>query len=395
MIVRLSRPEEARRINELFAICFEMPYSNCPIDPEEDSALHWVALNEDGEMMSTFTVSDYTVSFDGQSCKMGGVGGVATLPQYRRMGGIRGCFQEALPELYRRGYEFSYLYPFSTSYYRKFGYECCCQSWQWIVDLSLLNLPKTGGTFRLVEKSRPQAREIQALDALWESRYNMMVRHQPSDYGWVLRSDPAVKQEFTYICYDGAGTPTAYVTFRLANEPDGRNLQCSRFCFSGKSGFLTAMELFKSLSADHAFVKFRTPVIRGWQYLLPEWSQGAVKWELLASHGMVRVINVRKVLEKAAYRGSGTVTLEVSDPQIPENTGRFTVEFENGKALSVDRTENTPDAVLTIPAFSALIAGACDVREAEGYLSGLDVLGNIDALSQVFYNKPMWITDYF
>lgn len=395
MIVRESRPEEARRINELFAVCFETPYSNCPIDPEGDDALHWVALDADGEMMSTLTVSDYVVNFDGRACVMGGVGGVATLPQYRRMGGIRGCFQAALPELYRQGYDFSYLYPFSTAYYRKFGYECCCQSWQWKIDLSRLSPLKAGGTFRLVEKAHPQTREIQALDALWEHKYNMMVRHRPSDYLWVSQSNPAVKQEFTYVCYDEADKPTAYVTFRPANEPDGRNLQCSRFCFSGKSGFLTAMALFKSLSADHTYAKFKTPVIRAWQYLMPEWSQGAVKWENLASHGMVRVINVPEVLEKAAYLGSGAVTLEIQDLQIPENTGRFTVTFKNGQALSVERTENVPDALLTISAFSALIAGTCGIREADGYLSGLEAAGSLEALSQVFYEKPMWITDYF
>ena len=36
MIVRKTALEEARRVNELFAICFEMPYTNCPADPEKD-----------------------------------------------------------------------------------------------------------------------------------------------------------------------------------------------------------------------------------------------------------------------------------------------------------------------------------------------------------------------
>ena len=100
MIVRKTALEEARRVNELFAVCFEMPYANCPADPEKDDATHWAAFDEDGEMMSTFTVSDFTVQFDGSPCKMGGIGGVATLPQYRRRGGIRACFREALPDMY-------------------------------------------------------------------------------------------------------------------------------------------------------------------------------------------------------------------------------------------------------------------------------------------------------
>lgn len=395
MIVRKSTPGEARRINELFAICFETPYSDCPAKLEQDSDTHWVALSEEGEIMSTFTVSDYLVRFDGHESKMGGIGGVATLPQYRRMGGIRGCFQSALPDMYRQGYDLSYLYPFSTGYYRKFGYECCCQLWQWQVDLSLLNPPKTAGSFRLVEKSHPQTEAIRALDRLWEKAYNLMVQHDETDYDWTITADPAVKQEFTYVCYDEAGLPNAYATFRLANEPSGRNLSCSRFCFSGRSGFHTAMALFKSLSADHTYVKFKTPPIGGMQYLMPEWSLGAVKWELMASHGMVRVIRAQQVLEKAAYRGSGTVTLELHDPQIPENTGRFTVKFQDGKALTVERTDNAPDAVLTIPAFSALIAGVCELSEADGYLNGLEIRNSAAPLSQVFYRKPIWIVDYF
>ena len=47
MIVRKTALEEARRVNELFAICFEMPYTNCPADPEKDDATHWAAFDED------------------------------------------------------------------------------------------------------------------------------------------------------------------------------------------------------------------------------------------------------------------------------------------------------------------------------------------------------------
>ena len=38
------------------------------------------------QMMSTLTVPTYTMWFDGQPVRMGGIGGVATLPQYRRRG---------------------------------------------------------------------------------------------------------------------------------------------------------------------------------------------------------------------------------------------------------------------------------------------------------------------
>lgn len=396
MIVRKTTPEEARRINELFAICFEFPYSNCPIgDPEQDPDTHWAAFSEDGNMMSNFTIPDYTVNFDGHSCKMAGIGGVATLPQYRRMGGIRACFDAALPDMYESGYAFSYLYPFSTRFYRQFGYESCVQKYGWEVNLGLLDPPKVPVTFRLCEKNCPQTEAIRSVDQIWERYFNMMVQHREEDYKWTTEFDPAVKQEFTYVCYDQANVPKAYTTFKALWQEGKRNIVCSRFCFGDRDGFAGLMMLFKSLSADHNLAKFQTPALPSLQYLMPEWSLGAVKWEVLANSGMVRAINVRQVLEKAAYLGSGQVTLEIRDPQIPQNNGRFTVAFSHGKAVSVSKTEEAPDALLSIGAFSALICGVWDLREARHTLRGLEILGENPSLDQVFYRKPMMIVDFF
>lgn len=394
MIVRKTRPDEYRRVNELFAICFEQPYQNCPIDPENDDAVHWAAYDDCGEMMSTFTISDYIIHFDGHSCLMGGVGGVATLPEFRRRGGIRACFEAAIPDLYARGYDFSYLYPFSTAYYRKFGFESCVQKFGWRVDLGLLNPQKTEGYFRLAEKHRPLTDALRKIDALWEQHVNMMVQHGEQDYQWANDADPSVKQEFTYVWFDAKNTPKAYTTFKVVSESDGRNLVCSRFCFADPEGFSGLMRLFKSLSSDHSYVKFSTPALPALQYLLPEWSLGAVKWDLLSNAGMVRVVNVENVLKKARYLGSGRCTLEIQDPQIAENCGRFAVTFADGKAISVERTVQNADVVLPISAFSALIAGVCDWRDARYTFSGLDIHKE-DHLPQIFYRKPLMICDYF
>lgn len=395
MIVRKTTPEEARRVNELFAICFEQPYCNCPIDPDHDDAAHWAAYDEDGAMMSNFTISDYDIRFDGNVCKMGGIGGVATLPQYRRRGGIRACFREALPDMYAQGYDFSYLYPFSTAYYRKFGYECCVQKYAWEVDLAQLNPPKTGGSFVLMEKHRPMTEAVRALDGIWERRYNMMVCHGEEDYRWTTEVDPAGKLDFTYVCFDAAGKPSAYATFRTVSEPSGRNLHCSRFCFKDKGGFYGLMELFKSMAADHAKVLFNTPVNPAFQYLLSEWSLGAAKWSLHASAGMVRVVNVKRILEKAAYHGSGKFTLAIQDPQIPENDRTFVVTFQDGRATAVEETAHEPDAVMAISTFSALISGVCGFAEAKETFSGLEIKRDNPAFHQVFYRKPLYICDYF
>lgn len=392
-MIRELTAEELTRADELFAIAFEQPMERRPREPEDGRSRQWAAF-DGAEMMSTLTVTDFSVRFDGHTCKMGGVGGVATLPQYRRRGGIRGCFQAMLPDLYANGHDFSYLYPFSTGYYRKFGYECCVQKYRVSVHLGLLTPPETGGTLRLAEPGSPLTGSIRAVDAAWEDRYNMMVQHREEDYKWTEKVDPAVKQEFTYVYFSAEGTPKAYTTFTKADQSDGRNLVCSRFFFVDREGFAGLMGLFKSLSSDHTLVKFMLPASAAMQYLMPEWSMGAASWSVQPA-GMVRVVNAESVLKKARYVGDGSVVLQIADPQIEENNRSFAVRFSENRAVSVEETREAPDAVLSIPAFSALISGVCDLPDAAEWMNGLEVRRQADVLSRVFYRKPLMIADYF
>lgn len=154
------------------------------------------------------------------------------------------------------------------------------------------------------------------------------------------------------------------------------------------------MGLFKSLAADHRYVKFQLPANQAMQYLSPEWSMGAAQWSVERG-GMVRVVNVQRVLEKARYIGSGSLTLEIHDDQIPENNRRFAVEFQDGKAVSAVVTDREADVVLTIPTFSALISGVWDFADAKEWMDGVEVKNENASFEKVFYRKNLMIVDYF
>ncbi|MDO5401372.1 MAG: GNAT family N-acetyltransferase [Eubacteriales bacterium] len=394
MIVRKATPQDQARIDELFAIAFEQPLKRGTPREESGNVSSWAAFTDDSQMMSTFSVTDFLIQFDGNHCKMGGIGGVATLPQFRRRGGIRGCFQAALPDMFENGYDFSYLYPFSTGYYRKFGYESCVQKLLATVDLQLLDPPEVAGHFRLAEAADPFRKEIVAIDRVWEEQFNMMVIHQEKDYDFTKRCDPAASQEFTYVYFSADGTPKAYTTFVKTDHRDGRNLVCTWLFFTDREGFYGLMNLFKSLSADHKYVKFVLPSCTAMQYLCPEWSLGAALWALQPG-GMVRVVNVQSVLQKARYAGSGAVTLEVRDRQVAQNNRRFAVSFENGKAVSVEGTGADADLSLDIATFSALIAGVWDFADSSRWMGGLTLHRDNPDLRKVFYRKPLMLVDYF
>lgn len=391
MIIRPTTREENARAAELFAIDFRFPMTPGTVAPGgEPGRRRWAAFSDDGEMMCSLLLTDFTINFDGNRSPMAGFGGVNTLPPYRRTGCIRRCFEEILPQLHAEGCEFSYLYPFSTGYYLQFGYERCVQLIRAKVDLLQLKLPKASGYFRLAEQHNLMLEAVQAVDLVWQQRYNLMVHRERINYRWLLNADPAVKQEFTYVCFNAAGTPKGYTTFRVDAD---KNLACSRFVFADKEGFLGLMQIFKSLSSDHRYVSFSMPMENAMQYMLPEWSLGAAEWAL-QPHGMVRVIHAKKVLEKARYIGSGHAVLEIQDPMIRQNNRRFAVAFANGRATSVEETDAQADAVLSIGAFSALITGVWEMTDIP-WLESIAIRNPAAPLSQIFYRKPLMITDLF
>ena len=92
---------------------------------------------------------------------------------------------------------------------------------------------------------------------------------------------------------------------------------------------------------------------------------------------------------------SAKTQLELLDGQIPENNGTFAVTFENGRAVRVEKTEEKADVTLGINAFSALICGTSDWRDAVQWMPDVTLHRENPALEGVFYRKKLWIGDYF
>lgn len=415
MIVRKIKPEELRSTNELFGIAFEFPvdnsksaeeyYAEVTADKTSRGAKYclevWGAFTDDEKLLtSQIMVTPFPFRFDGNTCKMVGIGGVASLPSYRRHGGIRGCFEAALPAMYDEGVEFSYLYPFSTAYYRKFGYEMCVSYLRYTLKMSFIpSFANATGSCYLVDQTNTQRAhaDIEAVHAVWQKRYNMMVDNESYEFAWIDKCNPCKDQKFTYVYVAADGTPKAYMTFGKVDEPTGRNLLCerARFVFADAEGFGGLMNLIRTLASDHAWFAFQVPDDVPVTPLLPEWSMGAGKIEVIPA-GMVRVVNVEKVLQMARYKGAGRLKIGITDAQIAQNNDVFDLEFADGKCTSVKRTAEAADITMTIAEFSRLISGAWDGKDI-AFLPAVQPAATLDyeTLQKVFYKKPIMITEYF
>lgn len=394
MIVRRITAGERRRAEEIFSIAFETPWQEEAYPTEK-----YAAFLEDNETMtSCLSIIPFSVCFDGKTVKMAGIGGVSSLPQYRRTGGIRGCFEKMLPDLYRDGYMLSMLYPFSTNYYRKFGYEVWARGAQYELELSHIpNLPREGLSLLADSSNREKClADIRLVTRDWERRYNGMVELSEREYAFAAEADPYRKQEFVYIHYNAMGAPVGYMVYRREKDGQGQRLVCSRFVFRNREGIQGLLTLAKSMQADHRSIVFTLPSSICLDPLIDEWSLGAYRRSDV-SLGMARVVNAEAALKAARYRGSGRLSLEISDEQIAENNGVFTVCFEDGEAVSVSCDAGEKAAIrMDISEFSRFLMGAADVS-ALAYSRRVSGCSQEDfgLLGQIFYVKPCFLTEYF
>lgn len=403
MIVRRIRPEEYKRCQQLCALAFEYEMKDADQtpgqmvdrvrrDPRSMQDVHWdsqwAAFEDDGAtMMATMTVIPWRARFDGHEVTMAGIGGVASLPQYRRGGAIRGCFEAALPHMYAGGALLSYLYPFSHAFYRKFGYELGCDWMLWRVGLSGIPAAEVGGSWRLSEPDRPLTADIRAVDRVREARYNCMVLGGDTEYLY-LREDPFVTKNYTYVYYDASGRPRAHMTL----APGDGALDCKRFVFNDREGFAGLMQLLRRFAADHSHAAFAAPADVDLRGLFPEWRLDCVE-RSLRQRGMVRAVNAGALLGLARARGEGRLTVGIEDRQIPQNHGCFEVAFAPGTPNRVRRVDAEPDIALTIQDFSRLITGCADLDPE--WLPGVRLNVPTDRAAGLFYRKPAFISAYF
>ena len=121
MKTRLLRPEENWKSNLTMAVAFEGDYD---LEKAKESAARertkeekredarnrcfGTFLDDDETICGVVNSREYLCRFDGGTYKLGGVGGVSTLPQYRRGGVIRACMTASLKDMYANDFTFAF-----------------------------------------------------------------------------------------------------------------------------------------------------------------------------------------------------------------------------------------------------------------------------------------------
>lgn len=410
MITRLLKPEESWRWDEVMAVAFEFGFDRKKAKeeaekektPEEKEAQKkdrcFGSFSDDEKILYGCVNShEYDCRFDGGVYKLGGVGGVSTLPPYRRQGAIRACITESLKDMYANDFTFSYLFPFSTEYYRKFGYEVAAVANEWTLSLKDIRPRDTGG---FMEQLFPGDDMSPLLEVYNKCFADVNLSAMRDTYSGELNEKNFMEdQRYVYLWRNDAGEPRGLMISKKEETKDGAVLNCTH-TFGCRCGFLfcdaealSALLFFakSAFSSDYDAIRFAALPQASLTSLVGENNAAVCKpfW-----NGMLRVVNVQRVLENCNCLGEGCVTIAVTDPIIPENNGAWKLGFAPGKANTVEKTEEAADVALTINQFSALI---CGVRRAADipWMPDAHLHNAMAPLEKVFYLKKSYMMDLF
>ena len=403
MIIRRIAPAERIQYSGICStVFFDMERSDIRAqmkDPQahvedDDGDDRWGAFDTGGKLHSAMVVNHYNMLMNGKAVKMGGIGGVVTRPESRGLGLIRKIFDAAFPVMLENGQTFSFLYPFSYSYYRNFGYEMC-------YAYNSVNIPIAeirGYAYpRNIEPYEP-GDDIAPYAEIYETftrHRNLAIVRDKDAWEQILDRDPYKDLKFTFLNRDAQGKADAYVLYGVhKNDEHGNRIKIRELCWRTSEGLHSIFGFFAKLGSEFDSVDWNAPDDVNVHALFPEAYD--VSWRKNAC-GMNRILDVNaglSALRAPEGVGNGKLTLDIVDKYWSDNSGKYTVQWEDGNLISRKTTSSDAAMATSVETLAQLVTG---------YMSPEEVMLKNDTaiyssrlkLSQLFPKQKLHMVERF
>ncbi|HOM80425.1 MAG TPA: GNAT family N-acetyltransferase, partial [Armatimonadota bacterium] len=299
----------------------------------------FLVVEEDGRFVSACTCLPAPVWVGDRRLTLGAVGGVATLPDYRRRGYAGELMRAVVRRMQELGLATSALWPFSYAYYRKFGWDFGCEHRTYRFDPTKIGpLPEPDGVEPL------QAGDLPEVVDLFSAYARTLAFCTDRSQRWwqeLLRNKgvapfaPEEKATSRMIIYREGGEVVGYA---LYTPPAGeeRRLNVAELVASGPEA---RMRLLAALAREEpAEITFRAPADDRFRAQVPDPRQVATMLEPGFAFRIVDpVVALALLPPPPGLRGAIAFTLD--DPARPDEPLRVTVEVSDGELVtSASRT---------------------------------------------------------
>lgn len=279
-----------------------------------------------------------------------GLAGVGVRPELRGGGLGRSLLTEALREAHAEGFLVSTLYASTQAFYRSLGYELAGAHYEARVPLAALPRARPPVQLRTYEAAdRP---EVVALGDRAARLHNGTLARGPYVWSRVfeVRGEPARG----VLAFEGEAL-VGYLFYLQKTRPDAErfDLHLTDFVATSRA---SAERLFGFLAEHRSTgheVKWKTGPADPLVHLLPDRDLRLS----LVEYWMLRVLDAPRALEARGYPGGleAQLELELDDPLLPDNAGRFVLEVSGGAGRV--RRGGAGELQLSVRALAPLLTG--------------------------------------
>lgn len=324
----------------------------------------------------------------GRSVKNLGVAGVAVGPRHRG----RGLAYELMAALVRegreRGYAVSTLYPATQALYRKVGYQLAGGHYH--INLRLDGITSRCREAEIVPLGAGDLERLRPLQARVARQHDGNLDR--GAYVWARVFAPRFEDARGFgVAFDGQLEGYTFFTTRTAPSLD-QQLELTDLVAETPRAKHALLAFFASHRSLAKKVSWTGGPHDPFVSLLDEQACEVA----LRYHYMLRILDVGLALEERGYPRAthDRLVLEVSDPELPENGGRFTLEVEDGRGR-VERGGAGPALRASINGLSSLYGGYLPASELArlGWLEGDDEA--LRAADHIFAGRTPWMSEMF
>ena len=392
--IRLLQPDDMPEHRALMEMAFGQgrvvmapPVTPESADPAKDAAPRW-GLYEGGRLLSAVTLCPFEVHWGAETVlSMGGIAGVATMPEARGAGYVDALLRHALETMRDAGQTISALYPFSWSFYQKFG-------WDAVGERRKVRLPL--GEIRKADAPGRVERVNDNAHAALSDGYSTFARRYrgamtTDSHRWE-RKLASSDDRIAYV-YRLAATGE-YLLWRY--DPDGKTGRVREWAVWTAEGHRAMLELLRGLATQCEVAEIEVPADSPLGQFVMHWDVETKVQPVFAA----RIVDVAGAVGRlpAPVGVAGNARVAVLDSHAPWTAGVWEVSADGTRvhAETVAAGGGEPDMTLTINALSQAFWGTPSLGELRG-AGRVDVRDEAayDFLSALLPGTAVYTLDFF
>jgi len=297
----------------------------------------------------------------GANLSFGGIGGVTTLPQYRRQGLIRGLFRQAFDFMNKQNIIFSALAPFNFQFYEEFGYAHAAQKRLYDFPVSLLKPLRGPASITFREYCEEDEESVQRVQRSM-SRFGSRV--------FIPKGQVVDKEKGHPYVFEQNGKLVGFVQYKFNKIGEwDQKMTVSNTWYTEDEGLLSIADLTYRFGSQCQKIEWHVDPEIPLEFFLTEPGKAKRSKE---GYMMVRVVKFREFCQqiKVPLFASEPVIVAIEDEHCPWNNGVFKLIPVSGR-LEIKECDQEPEIQFDALHLSHAIGGLMTANRLRR-MGGLD-----------------------